>query len=302
MEKEIKEKKSNGSKVVIVILSLLLLGACAYIAYDKLMAKEDNNQTNEKKETTKDGKETVISDNLLINDLSEKITYLNTARIYTGYEKFNDALNKSIEIDAYNFRNIYDKQLSDDDKLDITLNSLEKNYVNLSVTYENMSDEAKEIFKPYVEAGSINDIAEKQISSDNVEKRYQLLFGEKVNNHSIESCPYFTYDSKNNVYYYSRQCGGTTVGKVYLYKNKFTINGDNAYVYVNVGHKVAPDDNSSYDSYIDENATIENEKVEENTSENFSINESNYTKYSEYKYTFKKDSNNNYYFISVEKN
>ena len=36
MEKEIKEKKSNGSKVVIVILSLLLLGACAYIAYDKL--------------------------------------------------------------------------------------------------------------------------------------------------------------------------------------------------------------------------------------------------------------------------
>ena len=110
MEKEIKEKKSNGSKVVIVILSLLLLGACAYIAYDKLMVKEDNNQTNEKKETTKDGKETVISDNLLINDLSEKITYLNTARIYTGYEKFNDALNKSIEIDAYNFRNIYDKQ------------------------------------------------------------------------------------------------------------------------------------------------------------------------------------------------
>ena len=51
MEKEIKEKKSNGSKVVIVILSLLLLGACAYIAYDKLMVKEDNNLTNEKKES-----------------------------------------------------------------------------------------------------------------------------------------------------------------------------------------------------------------------------------------------------------
>ena len=293
MEKEIKEKKSNGSKVVIVILSLLLLGACAYIAYDKLMAKEDNNQTNEKKETTKDGKETVISDNLLINDLSEKITYLNTARIYTGYEKFNDALNKSIEIDAYNFRDIYDKQLSDDDKLDITLNSLEKNYVNLSVTYENMSDEAKEIFKPYVEAGSINDIAEKQISSDNVEERYQLLFGEKVNNHSIKSCPYFTYDSKNNVYYYSRQCGGTSDGTVYLYKNKFTTKDDNAYVYVNIGYAALADDTSTYGDIT---------RIEENTLENFSINESNYTKYSEYKYTFKKDSNNNYYFVSVEKN
>ena len=293
MEKEIKEKKSNGSKVVIFILVVLLLGACAYIAYDKLMVKEDNNQTNEKKETTKDGKETVISDNLLINDLSEKITYLNTARIYTGYEKFNDALNKSIEIDAYNFRDIYDKQLSDDDKLDITLNSLEKNYVNLSVTYENMSDEAKEIFKPYVEAGSINDIAEKQISSDNVEERYQLLFGEKVNNHSIKSCPYFTYDSKNNVYYYSRQCGGTSDGTVYLYKNKFTTKDDNAYVYVNIGYAALADDTSTYGDIT---------RIEENTLENFSINESNYTKYSEYKYTFKKDSNNNYYFVSVEKN
>ena len=293
MEKEIKEKKSNGSKVVIFILVVLLLGACAYIAYDKLMVKEENNQTNEKKETTKSDKETLISDNLLINDLSEKITYLNTARIYTGYEKFNDALNKSIEIDAYNFRNIYDKQLSDDDKLDITLNSLEKNYVNLSVTYENMSDEAKEIFKPYVEAGSINDIAEKQISSANVEERYQLLFGEKVNNHSIESCPYFTYDSKNNVYYYSRQCGGTGDGTVYLYKNKFTTKDDNAYVYVNIGYATLADDTSTYGNIT---------RIEENTSENFSINESNYTKYSEYKYTFKKDSNDNYYFVSVEKN
>ena len=46
MEKEIKEKKSNGSKVVIVILSLLLLGACAYIAYDKLMVKKDISNDN----------------------------------------------------------------------------------------------------------------------------------------------------------------------------------------------------------------------------------------------------------------
>ncbi|MDO5002941.1 MAG: hypothetical protein Q4E39_01760 [bacterium] len=293
MENEIKEKKSIGSKVVIVILSLLLLGACSYIAYDKLMVKENNNQTNKKKETIKSDKETLISDNLLINDLSEKITYLNTARIFTGYEKFNDALNKSIEIDSYNFRNIYDKQLSDDDKLDITLNSLEKNYVNLSVPYENMSDEVKAFFKPYVETGSINDIAEKQISSVHVENRYQLLFGEKVNNHSIKLCPFFTYDSKNNVYYYSRQCGGTGDGSVYLYKNKFTTKDDNAYVYVNIGYATSADDTSTYGDIT---------KIEENISEDFSINESNYTKYSEYKYTFKKDSNNNYYFVSVEKN
>ena len=55
-----------------------------------------------------------------------------------------------------------------------------------------------------------------------------------------------------------------------------------------------------------ENNILELSKSEKNmdtlTRENFSINESNYTKYSEYKYTFKKDSNNNYYFVSVEKN
>ena len=51
MEKEIKEKKSNGSKVVIFILVVLLLGACTYIAYDKLMVKEDilNNNVQENK-------------------------------------------------------------------------------------------------------------------------------------------------------------------------------------------------------------------------------------------------------------
>ena len=51
MEKEIKEKKSNGSKVVIFILVVLLLGACAYIAYDKLMVNEDilNNNVQENK-------------------------------------------------------------------------------------------------------------------------------------------------------------------------------------------------------------------------------------------------------------
>lgn len=293
MEKEIKEKNSNGSKVVIVILSLLLLGACAYIAYDKLMVKEDNNQTNEKKETKKSDRETVISDNLLINDLSEKVTYLNTAGIAPGYGGFADALNKSIEIPSYNFRDIYEKQLSDDDKLDITLNSLEQKYVNLSITYENMSDEAKEVFKSYIEAGSINDVVEKQVSAESVEERYQLLFGEKVSNHSLKNCPMYTYDSKNNVYYYSRQCGGTGDGTVYLYKNKFTTKDDNAYVYVNIGYATSADDTSTYGDIT---------KIEENISEDFSINESNYTKYSEYKYTFKKDSNNNYYFVSVEKN
>ena len=293
MEKEIKEKNSNGSKVVIVILSLLLLGACAYIAYDKLMVKEDNNQTNEKKETKKSDRETVISDNLLINDLSEKVTYLNTAGIAPGYGGFADALNKSIEIPSYNFRDIYEKQLSDDDKLDITLNSLEQKYVNLSITYENMSDEAKEVFKSYIETGSINDVVEKQVSAESVEERYQLLFGEKVSNHSLKNCPMYTYDSKNNVYYYSRQCGGTGDGTVYLYKNKFTTKDDNAYVYVNIGYATSADDTSTYGDIT---------KIEENISEDFSINESNYTKYSEYKYTFKKDSNNNYYFVSVEKN
>ena len=156
-----------------------------------------------------------------------------------------------------------------------------------------MSDEAKEVFKSYIETGSINDVVEKQVSAESVEERYQLLFGEKVSNHSLKNCPMYTYDSKNNVYYYSRQCGGTGDGTVYLYKNKFTTKDDNAYVYVNIGYATSADDTSTYGDIT---------KIEENISEDFSINESNYTKYSEYKYTFKKDSNNNYYFVSVEKN
>ena len=128
MEKEIKEKKSNGSKVVIVILSLLLLGACAYIAYDKLMVKEDNNLTNEKKE----------SDRLLLWIIGNVITSTNDSddditsiRISLSEVKYpTDKFYLKMYINRINIAQYDSKYVSKDklyDILKIVLDYFEKN-------------------------------------------------------------------------------------------------------------------------------------------------------------------------------
>lgn len=74
MEKEIKEKKSNGSKVVIFILVVLLLGACTYIAYDKLIVKEDNSKNEAVEENKKVKEENLDVNSRLIQSLYNKVS------------------------------------------------------------------------------------------------------------------------------------------------------------------------------------------------------------------------------------
>lgn len=281
-EEKVGKQKNTGVIIVIVLLVIVIIGLIGYICYDKgIIFNSEKNSVVEKEESNEDKveKETIISDNLLIKDLSEKITYLNTQYIYTGYNGFNNAYDRSNSIFNYNFRkDVYKNSLTDDDKLDIVLNSLVNNYEDLTVSYENMDTTSQELFKSYVEQGSINSIVEKQISSTKVEERYLSLFGETLTNHrSDHSCPFFVYDSKNKVYYYTRACGGTASGNTYLYKNKFTTKGNNAYVYVNIGYTT--DDNNVYNGYPDyELVKDNNADIVESYVENFSINESNYSK------------------------
>ncbi len=301
MEEKKEERKvktnSTGKTIIIVILVILIIGLVLYICYDKglIFSSNKNTTSSNIKEELAENVEKEITDNLLINDLSQKITYLNTQSVYVGYESFIDDYNLSNTINRYFFRsNIYETTLTDDEKLDITLNSLLSSYENLSIAYENMDSASQSIFKPYAETGSVSDIAEKQISQAKVEERYELLFGEKLsNNKNVGKCPMYVYDNVNKVYYYTRVCGGTDERMIYIYKNKFTTKNDEAYVYVNLGNSF--DKTSIYDGYG-------KEKLIDSYTENYSINKSNYSKFTEYKYTFKRNSDGNYYFSKLEKN
>ena len=310
---EIKEakppkKKNSGQTIIIIIMILIIVGLVGYICYDKgIIFESEKENTIEKSEIEENKDEEVeINDKLLIKDLSEKVADLNVKSVIADYTVISNPSDSSNKIFNYYFRkDIYENNLTSDTKLDIVLNSLIKEFENLSISYENMETSIQEQFKQYVESGNyaqISNVIEKQVSQKKVEEKYLSLFGEELTNHrTIGICPLFSYDSKNSVYYYSRTCGGTTAGYTYLYKNKFTVKGENAYVYVNLGF--SDGENNVYDGYpsYDNNGNSTTKLVEKET-DNFTINESNYSKYSEYKYTFKKDTTGNYYFVSLEKN
>lgn len=108
MEKEIKEKNSNGSKVVIVILSLLLLGACAYIAYDKLMIKEDISNNNVQ------GNKKIKEENLDVNSRLIQSLY---NKVSTGEQKKEDA--SCISNHMYGDGDFYSEKATEEEKMRI---------------------------------------------------------------------------------------------------------------------------------------------------------------------------------------
>ena len=82
-----------------------------------------------------------------------------------------------------------------------------------------------------------------------------------------------------------------------VYINRIEYNNELAYAYVNVGNTYLGATGPGYIRKI-YNGYNQNELVIEG--ENITIDESNYKKFKEYKYTFQKDEEGNYYFLSIE--
>ena len=115
-------------------------------------------------------------------------------------------------------------------------------------------------------------------------------------------CFMFYYDASISTYFWvSTSCGGATASSVLAYKNNFTTKDNLAYVYVNYGI-IDPVDTTSANIYKDlEKVSIYQGNVAFLEANNFRIDASNYQNFSQYKFTFNKDSNNNYYFTKLEK-
>ena len=299
MKKSDKEKKNKNKGLVILNIILLIIlivgGLSIYIAIDEKIItfnKDNDKITNIVKNNSNKTKEETITDSNLIVDLKNKVTYLNADKIYMDHI----------------IPNLYKEEkityIGEEEKLNIVLESLKNDYTSITIP--------KELIEKSIGSYYANMIIEdnKQISIDKVKERYQKLFGTEINNFNhIEGCPTYLYDAVNQVYYETTKCTkGSSINKEYLYDIKYTKEENFAYVYMSVGTafitKPINNINSNEEKlniYKGYSSAIYKEEVSIKEANEFKIDKDNYQEFDIYKYKFFKDSNDNYYFISVEK-
>ena len=171
MEKEIKEKKSNGSKVVIFILVILLLGACAYIAYDKLMVKEDISNNNVQ------GNKKIKEENLDVNSRLIQSLY---NKVSTGEQKKEDA--SCIFNYMYGDSDFYSEKATEEEKMRIVGRVLSPGKVysgDESLIPDKIDNDTIEIMSiiAYNKDNDKSIFTEKYYDRKYVENTYKELFG-----------------------------------------------------------------------------------------------------------------------------
>lgn len=315
VEKEAKNKSNKGVILLIILLILIILALVGYIFYDKgIIFKKamSTKQTEEKIEET----EKSLKDQNIIKQVSNKIDIL------LGNISSETDFKQSYNYLAHDFRySLLKKKLTKEEKQKIVLDSIQWQ----NITDDNWKNIAR--IKEMVEADKqytteeLAIKAHKQASADIVNSKSIELFGEKIENPITqigENCLIYIYDENTKTYYKPEpRCGGTSAGYVNSYKSKFTTKNDNIYVYVSYAFEKFEDASTSnyeddyrqiYRDFSDiKDMTItynENDKTQYTINayngETFNLDASNYKEFSEYKYTFKKDSNDNYYFVSVK--
>lgn len=292
-----KTNKTNKKLVILcIILTIIIMGLVAFIAFSLGNKKTTLPQQAEQQE------EIEFNDSKVIEEISKKIdmllAYYNPAQEFSLSQLYNE----------HNFRrDVLKNALTKEEKLQIVLESTtewEKISGDAWKDYEELVNRYKDVNPKYLEQAIANDQDIKQVSSDKVNKNSISLFGEKADDtiEKISGCPTFLHKHNSTIYISWASCGGTSPDKIASYKSKFTQKNDEVYVYVNFA-SLSFAGNDTYHVYKDiENYSTNKEenKLEYTVDETFIINENNSHMFSEYKFTFKKDTNDNYYFVGVK--
>lgn len=306
-----KEKTSNTNKslsILCTFLIIIIIGLVGFIGFTLGSKTTPLPKAEEKEETN--NKEIELNDYKAIKEISIKVDQL-----LVGSKSFE----LSNSYGMYGFRSgVLKNKLTNVDKQQIVLETITwdnitgdawKNYDKMKNTVLAMSGNNEQNQQDYLAAS-------KQISADKVNEHSMKLFGEKIENpvEEVGGCPIIYYDANSKNYFKPEPaCGGTSGLVAKSYKSKFTKKNDEVYVYVSFAY-VSPYFDGKNDSYIVykdiENVTslkytgtpIDRYTLEDPiySQEHFTINENNYQHFSEYKFKFKKDTNNNYYFVNVE--
>ncbi len=279
---EIKNKKGDTVKVVlIIVLLVLLIASMSFTVYDKFIKKDNSNPMATDKDKNNEAKQ-----NIEIS-LSDPII---TSLVYPTDASVRSAAIKS----TWSYKNINVSQIS---RADMMFDAA--TYVKYTSTEKN-----NEYFNVY--------------SASEIEKNFKKIYGpdttySNANIVSDESCVITDYNEKDNTYTSSSGCGGDScnfkdvVSKIY--KAEKDPNEEYIYVY-SYTQKVEGKCDSNFE-------TIETYLVDKNDTKTKTLYTEDAGQYSEkykstinemidnkevetYKWTFKKQSDGKYYFYSGE--
>ena len=311
VEKVKKEKNTSKSLMIIIIILLLcIIGLLAAIFVPTLI--EASNKEEQQSEQTEVVKEIKNID--VLKELSVKVdTVLGLKE--TEYKQ-------SINGIGYNHgHQVLKKGLTDLVKQRTILKNVQWSPMNQEIWQSAKNHSSMQsIIAGYSESYTYN--STKYVSLDKVHAYSKKLFGEELKTiiNEIIECPSSLYDETNKSFYYPEpQCGGTSVEQAKGYKSKFEEYKDEAYVYVSYAFIMPDESSSSVDFYDQKYIVYKDFNISENESyyttrhkdvyqtglnqyqaSSFELNKDNYKDFSEYKFTFKKDKNNNYYLTKIE--
>lgn len=290
------QKKSNGGLIaILIILLVVIIGLCSFIFYDKILNNKKVNETNtsSNKEEIEEEKE-IISINLK-NELKNQINYLYTVN---GLSGVIDTLVKEVSLE----------KMTEDEKLLIVLNSLVFSRTTQPITLDNYFDEILKLHNLQIpkQTVELTALPVSVVLEDDVKDRFQELFGtmlEKITTSRVGKCPRWAYSESTKTYISYGGCGGVRLKQLFTFNNKYSTKGDESYVYISGGF-VDVENRSIYTEYSENlDSKTSYKKLDDNASyaDYQKILEENYKDFSEYKVTFKKNSNGDYYFYSVKK-
>ena len=281
------------------ILTLISLVAAAVFAYLYFSAPQNTSRTPTTSESEL-SEEIEIKDTYILRDLNEKMSILHDTR-ETG------ALMKKGGPKYFEAISLYQNRLSEIAKIAGIANSIIPDYPIGSNEIQSIASEQgynKENTEAY-----LNTYRE-GYKAETLAKKYLDVFGEELVKGAANGqsyCPEFYYNSTYDFYYNaSLGCGGTGPDVGLYYKNKYTSDGEHAYVYVSVG-TFSAEDNNIYCGIIDysDSATSSSERPAICGSAvdgvEAKIDKTNYQDFSQYRFVFNKADDGTYYFSKVEK-
>lgn len=309
-------QKSNRLVVVLSILSIIFFITTVVFIYLYFTKPDSQAQTQNQDQTQNQAKtqdlpqaetttsaESELTDANIIQDLDEKIAILHdTSQLDATIDK------GTVGGYSINFLNMYTTGYLDPLSMRVAyvINSIETQFHDLNsaereAVINNIQAEYRE---------GVEDLALQGINGDIVAEKYRDVFGKELSREtSTEPCYTYRYNETYDFYYQDPVggCGGTSPYRTYHYKNKYTIDGDKAYVYIYTALLDDENGNVYCDvAYLYTSGVFrlsDDAKICANSSgsESFTLDESNYQDFVQYRFVFNRADDNTYYFDKVEK-
>ncbi len=326
-----KPQKSNKPLIAIaaILLTAIIGGAVWFLTRPQPNSKGESSVETD---TPEPDEETAISDQDTTFSLFAKLLALHMPRSksYLEYAE-NYTEGKSFE-----FRGAYTpnehlypdaSELTNQDKLYIVTSYLKDHDEFEPITNFNVpSNYLATRFADYCSQNSIDsmwcaDNAGSAVSEEKVAETYRKFFGTTPTfENPTAICGGSIYDSEYHIFHDSiSACGGIDLLNHQLYVSKYTEQGKLAYIYVSLGtinEDYDPSGTTSvyraylkwadvWDSNTQQAITPDPSLLHEEslgmTDYGMYITPENYTFFEQYRFVFEKDSDNNYYFKTVEK-